>query len=140
MQNLEHVLRSMKRIAPEERYAAFSRAEVLASRRAAPRVTLAMIFRTAGVAAMASLAFVGGLSLVRMTLPSAEDKQPVNQQALAAEARTVETQLALANVQDRIVSGDSGQSISRDAASIAKGAAGATPDSSVDQALDALSQ
>lgn len=141
MQEIERVLRDLKRIAPEREYAARSRASILAHRRHARRaVTLAMVFRTAGVAAMASLAFVGGLSLVRVTFPADREDGPVSQQALAAEARTVDTQLALASVQDQIVSGASGMSISRDAAIIAKGAAGTTPDESVDQALDALSR
>lgn len=139
MQNLTTILRSMKRIAPGAQYAASSRAEILASRRVVvPRVTLSMIFRGAGVAAMASLAFVGGLSLVRMTFP--ENSQPVSQQALAAEAQAIQSQLALADVQNQVVSGNSGKSISSAAANIAKSAAGASPDSSVDRALDALAK
>jgi hypothetical protein len=140
MKNLNHILRSMKRIAPDQQYAASSRAEILASRRIAlPRLTLATFFRTAGVTAMAGLAFVGGLSLVRMTLPQSPS-QPVSQQALAAEAQAIDSQLALADVQNQAVSGSSGRSVSPAAASIAKSAAGTSADTSVDRALDALSE
>lgn len=140
MQKLTETLRSMKRIAPDQAYAASSRAEILSSRPVAmPRLTLSMVFRTTGIAAMASLAFIGGLSIVRMTFPQGSN-QPVSQQALAAEAQAIDSQLALADVQNQAVSGNSGKSISLAAANIAKSAAGTSPDSSVDRALDALSQ
>lgn len=141
MQNLTTILREMKRISPESGYAASSRAVILRSRQAAlPRVTLSMVFRTAGVAAMASLAFVGGLSLVRMTFPAPSGKQAINQQALAAEAKTVDSQLALADVQNQAVAGNSGRTVSTAAANVAKSAAGASSDSSVDRALEALTE
>lgn len=142
MKNLNSILRQMQRIAPDEQYAASSRAEILASRTAAfPRVTLAAFFRTAGIGAMATLAFVGGLSLVRLSFPAPTQQQAsVSQQTLAAEAQAIDSQLALADVQNQAVSGNSGRSISAAAASIAKSAAGTSPDTSVDRALDALSE
>ncbi|MCC6475232.1 MAG: hypothetical protein IT514_15975 [Burkholderiales bacterium] len=145
MQNLPHILRSMKRIAPDRAYASWSRAEVLAaaSQRQAPRITLATLFRGVGVAAMATLAFVGGLSLVRLTLSDRDTGGSVNQQALAAEAKAVDSQLALADVQNQIVAavpqGDK-QRISSAAANAAKSAAGTAADPAVDRALEALAE
>ncbi len=142
-QNLTKTLRSMKRIASDEAYASWSRSAVLASgqRQAAPRLTLATLFRGAGVAAMATLAFAGGLSLVRLTLSEQSVGSDINQQALAAEAKAVDSQLALAEVQNQIVVASAqDRRISPAAANAAKSAAGAAADPAVDAALDALSE
>lgn len=143
MQNLDSIFRSMKRIAPTGDYASSSRAEILATRQHAPRVTLAAFFKTAGVVAMASLAFFGGVSVVRVAFPEASQfaaKGAVNSQALAAEAQTIDTQLALADVQHQAVAESNKGSVSSNAANIAKSAAGASSDGSVDRALTALSE
>lgn len=145
MQNLQNILRGMKRIAPDQAYASWSRAEVLAAVRQqkAPRITLAALFRGAGVAAMATLAFAGGLSLVRLTLSDRDAGGTVNQQALAAEAKAVDSQLALADVQNQIVAAapqGEKQRISSAAANAAKSAAGTAADPAVDRALDALAE
>lgn len=132
----------MKRIAPNAHYAARSRASILSSKQVLiPRMTLAAFMRGAGVAAMASLAFVGGISIVRYTLPAPQVAvESVSQQALAAEAQVVESQLALADVQHQVITEATGREISAAAASVAKTAAGASADQSVDRALDALSK
>ncbi len=141
MQNLLETLRSMKRIAPDSAYAAWSRAEILTSRQYAPRFTVAALMRGVGVVAMASLAFMGGISVVRMVFPDSSQvaSGPVSGQALAAEAQTVETQLALADVQHQAVADSEEGAVSTNAASVAKSAAGAPSDGAVDRALEALS-
>ena len=140
MKHLHESLRQLKRIAPNSEYAASSRAKILASRTVAPRVTFASVFRGAGAFAMASLALVGCISLVRSVIPAAPvNETPLSQQTLAAEAERVDAQLALADVQYQAASEDE-DGISPAALSIAKSAAGNSGGGEVDRALDALSR
>lgn len=144
MKNLNHAFKELKRIAPESEYAASSRARILATRRSARRVTARGIFRNAGAFAMAGLAVIGGISLVRSALPvPAAPLAPLDQQALSAEAGAIDAQLALADVQYQAVAEelkDSQRAISTVAANVAKSAAGTQGDGEVDRALLALSE
>lgn len=144
MQHLYHTLRELKRISPREQYASWSRAEILAARSVVPaKVAVASLFRNVGAFAMAGLALVGGISLVRSVMPVSPSgsESPLNQQALSAEAETIATQLALADVQYQAIS-DEGETrtVSPAALSVAKSAAGSSGDAAVDRALAALSE
>ncbi len=146
MQHLYHTLRELKRIAPRSQYASWSRAEILASRPAVAvsRITVSSLFRGAGAFAMAGLALVGGISLVRSVMPAvpAGSESPLNQQALSAEAETIATQLALADVQYQAVADDTeveSRTLNATALSVAKSAAGSSGNAEVDRALEALS-
>lgn len=144
MKQLDQIFRSMKRIAPTSEYAAWSRASILSHEPVVPaqRITLAALLRGAGVAAMATLAFVGGISVARLMMPTENQVavQPSSRQALRAEAQTVETQLALADVQHQVVADAGSAGITPAATRLAKSAAGASADTAVDRALDALAQ
>jgi hypothetical protein len=143
MQHLHHILRELKSVSPREQYASWSRAEILATRPAVPaKITVASLFRGAGAFAMASLALIGGISLVRSVMPSAPTgDSPLNQQALSAEAETIATQLALADVQYQAISEDGEtRTVNPTALSVAKSAAGSSGDAAVDRALEALSE
>lgn len=147
MQHLYHTLRELKRIAPRSQYASWSRSEILASRPSAvkSRITVSSLFRGAGAFAMAGLALVGGISLVRSVMPVTPvgSESPLNQQALSAEAETVATQLALADVQYQAVADDSeaeSRILGAKALSVARSAAGSSGNTEVDRALEALSE
>jgi|GEM_PF-6466191 len=145
MDNLLSNLRELRRVAPQGDYAASSRREILASRvPVTRRISVTSLFRGAGAFAMASLALIGGISLVRSATPAADrvalESIAAQQAALSAEAETIETQLALADVQYQAVADapDTSRSVTPAALSVARSAAGGSGDTAVDMALAAL--
>lgn len=148
MDPLIATLRSMKRIAPDGEYVARSRRTILALASVSPvRAQLASFMRGVSVAALAGLAMFGGVSLMTSVRPGApaaslsQATHELNAQTLAAEAQTVETQLAMADVQHQAVSNHvSKEVITTNAALVAKSAAGTLSDGSVDRALAELTE